>query len=180
VDLENHEFYDKKLTKQAAKTVPRFTISDCIFYTHCLTNSEFKRYTPRNNRHLGPIAYMVAAQVYVAPGTKPSLTIADKPVDLLADHQYQIEINNLCEKEKCNYHPQASAKEDRSDFYLYYKTFDIPPTREEYEIRCDPPSACSNKSRGADELGIFDDIGQRATDAAPCSAIGHGKSDGLG
>lgn len=207
-DLEGPQFYDRQLKKKPGSYKPKMHIKHGTFFTFLPTTEEFRRESPNDEERLGKIARIVGTSISLKPKGFVALRIGDEELRLSPEELsesppqgkfYLVLFDNSCHQRECNYDAQSAKKEKRNDFYLYYETFEIPPDKEEYELRlgamseeakeeseerevASPPLADADVEPLASTFmaGIIDFLKALANDEAPCGGSGYGKSGGVG
>jgi hypothetical protein len=193
LDLEGPEFYNRPLVKKTETLQPRILIKHGVFYTAVKTDSTFKRSAPFDEEDLGNVAYLIGANIYFEADGQAALRIGKENLvfNYVPDgRKYLVLFLNLCHEQVCDYNEESPIKERRNDFYLYYKSFDIPSGHEEYElIWTDKPSVSSSeaevKTSRFSYLNRLKNVLARlgytlSTDEAPCGGVAFSRSDGLG
>ncbi|HZG51407.1 MAG TPA: hypothetical protein VEZ40_04655 [Pyrinomonadaceae bacterium] len=187
LDLEGPDFYNRPLRKKPGAFKPRMHVKNGIFYTYARTPKQFRRSAPNDDLNLGRIAWLIGANIYLQDDGFVSLRIGSEELRLKAagGRKYLLFFNNGCPHGDCTYIPTSAKKEKRNDFYLYYKTFDIPNDREEYELvlndsRLTPRAIDSAPKSVANLRSILGPLADKlSNDEAPCGGAGYGKGGGL-
>jgi hypothetical protein len=178
VDLENGEFYGRKLEKNPDAFKPKLRLKHGLFYTYRKTNSTFKvrKAQSGSERPLGQIAHLVGANIYLARGGYAALRLGDQELrfNQRPGKKYEIHFKNDCEGEYEPRHP--TDKRRRNDFHCYFEAVDVPPGEEEYELILDRGGRAAG--RRVQDLALVGGVEIRSTDDAPCASSGYGKSPG--
>lgn len=150
-DFESPEFYNRDLTKHDGLFRPRLIVKTGIFVSLLLSQHNFKRQAPFDERKLGAMAEFAAAGIYLKPGGLVALRIGEVEVKppIKPDPEknlYLFVFDNSCPPKVCNFNPQSPIKHERNDFFEYYKMFTIPDEGEEFELHLE------SKNPGGPEL----------------------------
>lgn len=205
-DLEGPQFYDRRLKKRSGAYKPKMHIKHGTFFTLLPTTREFRRESPNDEKKLGKIARIVGTSISLKPEGYVALRIGDEELRLSPEELsesppqgkfYLALFDNSCDQRECNYDWKSAKKEKRNDFYLYYETIEIPPDKEEYELRlggtsteakeeskerevANPPLADAGVKALTFMAGLIPFLEEFANDEAPCGGSGYGKSGGVG
>jgi hypothetical protein len=168
---------------------PRLLIKSGVFYTWQKTKTKFIRRAPNDEKKLGGVAQVIAANIRVENNGYFALRVGGQEVrfNALPGRLYGVLFDNGCPKDVCNYNPDSPVKELRNDFHHYCETFEIPADREEYELAKDLASKSEyGEQQGADSArtttGPFFEMfnalfgNMLSSDDAPCGAAGYGSS----
>jgi hypothetical protein len=186
-DFEGTEFYNRPLGKRSSIFRPRILVKSGIFITLVATTANFKREAPFDSLQLGNVAEIAGAGVYLETGGEVDLRFGKEqlrlPLKASGDTLYLVVFDNSCPESVCNFDAYSSIKERRNDFFEYYKMFDIPEDKEEFELIRDGsittvsiPSAetipgRTNYDKVARFFGATDFL---SNNEAPCGPIGFG------
>lgn len=188
LDFEGPEFYHTPLKLKTETLTPTLSVYDGLFYTLFRTDSTFKRKATDGEFLLGNIAYMIAANVYLDDDSVAILRIGKHEMDFKKRPglPHVLFFVNSCPREECSFDPRGPRKESRNDFYMYYRTFEIPSGRPEYELVADhivgglnlDTQSLIDSKRGPFNNSLVETIlGLLSTDPAPCGG-GGGHSGG--
>jgi hypothetical protein len=181
LDLEGPDFYDRPpgmpLEQNLGFYRPKLVVHHGVFYTADTTRTQFKR-SLRGDRILGHVSYYVAAKIKLRSGTA-LLKGGELEYTFHAGKKYQVTFANVCSHngKACKFEPNSLDKEERNDFFEYYKTFQLPPAREEFELKIHGPAIEHDHSTR--RLGFMGEVDPRSTDPAPCGGVGFGQSPGF-
>jgi hypothetical protein len=190
-DLEGPDFYNRPLVKKPQTLRPRILIKHGVLFTGWTTASSFKRSAPFDDKDLGQIARLVAANIYFEADGNAALRIGNEEFifnPFNDGRQYFVFISNSCHPEVCKYNPDSPIKEQRNDFYLYYKCFEIPAGQEEFELIRTRQALRSKTKRASPRANVFgfleaalSSLGfNLSTDEAPCGGITFSQGNGIG
>ncbi len=205
-DLEGPLFYNRRLKKKPGAYKPKLHIRHGTFFTLSSTSKEFRREAPNDPQSLGKVARIIGTFIPLDPKGYVALRIGDEEVRLTPEPLsgsppqgkfYVALFDNSCDQADCEYKPKSAKKEKRNDFYLYYKTFEIPSDKEEYELRlgktpeeAEPeskerevvslPPAAAGMAALTFLAGVIPFLEELSNDEAPCGGTGYGKSGGVG
>lgn len=144
-DFECPEFYGRELDKRDALFRPRLILKTGIFVSLLLSQHSFKRQAPFDQKNLGPLAEFAAAGVYLNDGGLIGLRVGGHAVtpQIKGPNEtlYLILFDNSCPTNVCNFNPQSPIKQERNDFFEYYKMFAIPEEGEEFELLLESKNA---------------------------------------
>jgi len=181
LDMEGRDFYDRPpgqpLDKKLGFFSPKLIVHHGVFYTLDTTKNKFKR-SLRGDRMLGHLSFFMAANIKLKSG-RAFLRGGGLNREFEAAKKYQINFKNVClhKNKECKFKPGSLNKEERNDFFEYYKTFAIPPGREEFELTLHGTPI--NARHSFKKLGLMADVGPTSTDPAPCGGLGFGQTTGL-
>jgi hypothetical protein len=176
LDFDGPEFYDISVKLKPEMLIPKITINNGIFYVWP-TYSTFKRKAPGDEYYLGHIARFVLANIYLKKDEMATLEAGNFKTVITpsAGETNIIVFSNNCISADCEFDPFSSRKERRNDFHHFYKTFDIPEGRDEFELMIHqvhtPPSPEAAVEPFIMGLGqsFLDILGiPLGTDPAPC------------
>lgn len=179
LDLEKlHGF---ELEKNDGGLWPRFYITNGLFHACRLSKTEFAMYKRGAMTHSPrSVALVVAADIYLQPDECVEFVVDGKPLTptLTYGNEYEIAITNTCTSAtECHFKPDSMHREERNDFYMYYRTVKLLDPADQFELVKDPGS-------DPDVHGDPINLGpcwQRNpfSDPAPCLPIGFGLTRGL-
>jgi hypothetical protein len=182
-NLEGPEWYQQPLTRKAGFYSPTLVVPHGLFYTLRKTSSTFRRQKPEGDDVLEVknIADYVGANIYLKPGGKVELNIGGtvKVLQQATNVKYEIHFvnhckdkatGNDCEKEFKPYH--LTDKTKRNDFYMNFEALEGLSPESEYHLIIE--------KKGTPKRPDICRTVARATDEAPCSAVGFGGTDGGG
>ncbi|MDQ3666548.1 MAG: hypothetical protein M3410_08205 [Acidobacteriota bacterium] len=184
-DLEGPALHNQPVARKANSYRPIIRINHAQFSV-IPTPYEFVRFVADGSEpelNLGKIAWWVVGAISHDQGGYVMLKIGSAGLKLSAEHgrRYFVAFGNACLPDDCNHDPNSPIKERRNDFYLYYKTLDLPPGAKEYELKLRPgqPKIGNNHSMVFDgfNLDLLERI--RSSKDSPCGSLGFGKSDGV-
>ena len=163
-DFECPEFYNRELEKIDTLFRPRLILKTGIFVSLLLSQHSFKRQAPFDEKKLGPLAEFAAAGIYLNEGGVIGLRVGNDEVTPVikptpGETLYLFVFDNSCPPKVCNFNPQSPIKEQRNDFFEYYKMFTIPDEGEEFELHLE-----SKNPAGPDLPGLRE--GTKAYDDA--------------
>jgi hypothetical protein len=183
LDFEGPEFYNSALQLKPETLKPTLRVYNGLFHTAQLTKSTFKRHSPEGELSLGPIAFLIAANIYLAAGGTATLRIGKQVINFTKETGKRIIwFSNSCLCDKCEFDPKSPRKEGRNDFHMYYRTFEIPSARREFELIADKivPSPCptipnlfSSVEGLKSNTQLMSILKRFSTDPAPCGGGGH-------
>lgn len=137
-DFECPEFYGRGLNKIDALFRPRLILKTGIFVSLLLSQHSFQRQAPFDKKKLGSLAEFAAAGIYLNEGGLIALRVGGDEVtpEIKTPDQtlYLFLFDNSCPPKVCNFNPQSPIKQERNDFFEYYKMFTIPDEAEEFEL----------------------------------------------
>lgn len=193
-DFECPEFYYRDLRKNEGLFRPRLILKTGIFVSLLLSQNTFKRKAFFDELNLGQITEFVAAGMYLKAGGLCALRVGDAEVRFElnpapAKTLYLVLFDNSCPPKVCKFDGESSIKEERNDFFEYYKMFAIPDDGEEFEMllqskREDAPElpALRPGTEAYRVTGNFlhKTIQKESNNDAPCGpgAFGSGRSGG--
>lgn len=183
-NLEGAEWYYKSLTRKQGAYSPTLVVPNGLFYTIEKTASTFRRQKPEGVEVLevGSIADYVGANIYLKQTGKVELKIdaATKVLKAGANVKHEIHFVNHCfDKSTPSHHCQGTFlpyhltdKTQRNDFYMNFEALDGLPPNDELHLVLE--------KKGKPKKPEICGTDARATDEAPCSAVGFGGRDGSG
>jgi hypothetical protein len=179
-DMEGLGLHDRRLEKNRARLRPSLNIDNGIFYTRQKTSSTFVLFEGGIQRPIGPVAKLIAANIYLNDRGAVDLKVNGPTVVTLVkepDTIFQIDFTNDCSLPgiHCGYDPGNMTKETRNDFYLHYETF-TRPAGKEFELRIDTRRS---PVRDPGLCGTISDEGVETTDPAPCMGVLFGQTPSL-
>jgi hypothetical protein len=137
-DFECPEFYNRNLPKNDNLFRPRLILKTGIFVSLLLSQHSFQRQAPFDKKKLGSVAEFAAAGIYLNEGGLIALRVGGDEVtpQIKPPGQtlYLFLFDNSCPPKVCNFNPQSPVKQERNDFFEYYKMFTIPDEAEEFEL----------------------------------------------
>lgn len=184
-DFESPLFYDQPLSRKGNGYRPLVTINNALFSV-IPTDLEFVRFVSDQSEaemNIGPIAMYVLGAINHQDHGGVILRIGATALPLIAssNRHYVVVFANSCPPSECRHDPNSTIKEYRNDFYLYYKTFEIPGGRKEYELKLAPGQNVDSviKLDSFIEDFNFDLLESiQSSKDSPCGASGYGKSSG--
>jgi hypothetical protein len=167
-----------KLPKVPHIYKPIINIPKGLFYTLRKTGSRFELKTtsgPFYRSELGSVADVIGANIYVEPNSSVKLFVNSNSRAVQVQAPGEIYFINTCTKnsngDHCDAIPDSTNKEERGDFFLHYKAFDL-EGKPEYELfsvdeshpsPADPDVVCALDLLRSHSL----------TDESPCAAVGY-------
>jgi hypothetical protein len=156
IDFEDEKFYGRDLQKNENLFRPKLILKTGVVVTLVRSSKKFKRQAPFDERLLGRIAQMAAAGIYLKPGGLVALRFGQQEVRLelkpTGKTLYLILFDNSCSTKVCKFNPNSPIKEERNDFFEYYKMFSVPEDAEEFELLLEDANVnASTKGRQEEE-----------------------------
>jgi hypothetical protein len=186
-DFEGPEFYNRPLEKHLPVFRPRILVKSGIFVTLVSSEKTFRREAPFDPLMLGKIAEIAGAGVYLQPNGLAVLRFGHEEVRLplkpSGNTLYLFLFDNSCPPNVCKFRHDSPIKEERNDFFEYYKMFKIPEDKEEFELISDPGAAVATPPAPATPgrenfKRVVDFLGKNpfkeSTNEAPCGPVGFG------
>ena len=158
VDFEDSRFYARDLEKNEALFRPKLILKTGVVVTLSRSLKKFTRKAPFNELKLGNIGEFAAAGIYLKPGGLVALRFGQQEVrlELNSGRQtlYLVLFDNSCSEAVCRFNPGSGIKEERNDFFEYYKLFAIPDDAEEFELFLDDEAKASPDSRPTPQVEL--------------------------
>lgn len=208
IDFESDYLYgkflpanDKKLPKVPEVYRPAFSIPYGLFYTLHRSGSTFRSQTKKGEyvSDLGPVADLIAANVYLQPDAAITLQVNGTTTRVQAPGE--IYFYNICYRNTdyilgCETEPHnLDEKEKRSDFFLNYRAFrrgsareyelflaeNLEPENDDLDLVCSNAFLESHAARGVHH-GPFVRRQEKlaiVNDESPCAGVGYSGGGGI-